>query len=217
MYRKIGMIFILFLATGSLFGQGFKFGILLDPAITWLRSDVPDVSRDKARMGFDLGMSIDRHFATNYAFATGISLFNTGGTLKYNNGITMHPKGGNVDIEPGGKVKYKIQYIKIPAALKFKSHMIGRFIYSVNLGFDPLVRVSAKANFNEEKSTNSVNGEIKLFNLGWHFGGGVQYSLGEDFSLFGGLSFLNTFMDMTKPNHEKVTSGNFFFRIGVMF
>ena len=104
--------------------------------------------------------------------------------------------------------------------------MIGRFTYSANLGFDPMMRVSAKANYSvfvperglfmDEKNIN-VNDEIKLLNLGWHFGGGAEYSLGEDFSFFFGLSFMNTFSDMTKPSHDKITSSNFVFRLGVMF
>ena len=216
MIRKISMIFILFLITGSVFGQFYKFGILFDPTITWLRSDVKDVTRDKARMGFDLGMSVDRHFTDNYAFATCISLFNMGGTLKYDKGITLHTKGEKEIIEAEKTVKYKVQYVKIPVAMKFKSQMIGRFIYSVNLGFDPMIKVSARANFHDLKNIN-VNKEVKFLNLGWHFGGGAQYSLGEDFSLFGGLSIMNTFMDMTKPSHDKITSANLAVRIGVMF
>ena len=208
---------ILFLATGLIFGQGVKFGVLFDPTVTWLHSDVNDVTPNKARLGFDLGMSADFLFTENYVFATGISLFNMGGTLKYVNGISsFHTKNGNVMIEGQGKVKYKIQYVKIPVSMKLKSHMIGRFTYSANLGFDPMVRVSAKANFNDEKNAQ-VNDEIKLLNLGWHFGGGAEYSLGEEFSFFFGLSFMNTFADMTKPSHDKITSSNFVFRLGVMF
>ena len=89
MFRKLHIVVILFLATGTVFGQGFKFGVFFDPTITWLRSDVSDVKRDKARVGFDLGMSADYYFSQNYAFASGISLFNIGGTLKYANGVTL--------------------------------------------------------------------------------------------------------------------------------
>jgi len=217
MFRKIGMVFVLFFVTGAVFGQGFKFGILFDPTVTWLRSDVKDVIPVQVRMGFDLGMSADFYFAKNYAFATGISLFNTGGTLKYVNGIqNFRTKDGNVSIDPQAKVKYKVQYVKIPVALKLKTHMIGRFIYSANLGFDPMIRVAASADFNDEIGVH-VNDEIKLLNMGWHFGVGTQYSLGGDASFFFGLSLMNTFVDMTQPMHDRITSNNLFFRFGIMF
>ncbi len=216
MFRKINLVIILCFATNLVFGQGLKFGILFDPLVTWLRSDVSDVTRDKARMGFDLGMTADYYFAQNYAFATGISLFNMGGTLKYSDGIILSTKDGNILVDKGGKVKYKIQYIKIPVAVKFKTHMIGRIVYSANMGFDPMIRISTRVNFNDVKNIKATQ-ETKLFNLGWHFGVGAQYSLGEEASLFGGLSFMNTFVDITKPSHDRITSNNLIFRIGVMF
>ena len=217
MFRKNCILFILLLITSSTFGQMFKFGILIDPTISWLRSDVSDVKRAKARLGLDIGMSADYYFARNYAFSSGISLFNTGSTLQYVNGISnFHTKEGTVTIEEGGKVKYKLQYLKIPAAIKFKTHLIGRIIYSANLGFDPMFRVQARAAINGGDIVK-VNGEVKFMNLGWHFGVGAQYSLGQEASIFGGLSFMNIFTDMTKPSNHKITSGNVMLRMGMMF
>ena len=211
------MVFVLLLAAGSVAGQGLKFGILFDPCVTWLRSDVKDVIPDQARLGFDFGLSTDFYFARNYAYATGISLFNTGGTLLYVNGVqNFRTRNGNVEIASGDRIKYKVQYVKIPVAMKFKTHMIGRFVYSARLGFDPMVRIAAKADFNDEKNIN-VNDEIKLLNLGWHFGVGAQYSLGGELSLFGGLSLMNTLADMTQPMHDKITSNTLFLRFGIMF
>ena len=216
MFKKIIIAVVLFLATSSVFGQFFRFGVLFDPTVTWLRSDVKTITRDKARIGLDIGMTADYFFSRNYAFSSGISLYNTGGTLKYINGITLHTKDEKVTIEPGGKVKYMVQYVKIPVAMKFKTVEIGRITYSANLGFDPMIRVSTRVNYYEVKNEKATN-ETKFFNLGCHFGGGAQYSLGGDASIFAGLSFMNTFMDMTRPSHGKITSNNLFFRIGVMF
>lgn len=217
MFRKIFILFIFLFSTVSVFGQVFKFGVLVDPTITWLRSDVNEVTRAKARLGLDIGMSADYYFTANYAFSSGISLFNTGGTLQYVNGIAnFHTKEGKITVAAGGKVKYKLQYVKIPAGIKFKTHLIGRMIYSANLGFDPMFRVSARAAINVRDNLK-VNEEIKLLNLGWHFGVGSQYSLGQESSIFGGLSFMNIFTDMTKPSNHKITSGNLMLRIGMMF
>jgi hypothetical protein len=216
MSRLISIAVILLLATGSVFGQIFRFGILFDPTITWLRSDVKDVTRDKARIGFDIGMTADYYFNRNYAFSSGFSLFNIGGTLRYANGVSLPTKDEKVPIDPGGKVKYMVQYIKIPAAMKFKTVEIGRITYSANLGFDPMIRVSTRVNYIEDKKVKA-NKATKLFNLGCHIGGGAQYSLGGDTSLFAGLSFMNTFMDMTQTSHDRITSNNLVIRIGVMF
>ena len=220
MFKKYHFVVVIFFfATGFVYGQyeqRFKFGILAAPTITWLRPDVKDIIRDKARMGLDIGMIADYYFSRNYAFSTGISLYNTGGTLIYTYKYNLHTNDGTVTFEEGGKVKYKVMYVKIPAALKFKTHMIGRIIYSANLGFDPMLRVSTRADFNDERNVK-LKDETRLLNMGWHFGGEAQYSLGGDASLFGGLSFMNTFMDMTQPTHGRITSNNLIFRIGIMF
>jgi len=207
---------MLFFATSSILGQEFRFGILIDPTMTWLRSDVKDITRDKSRLGIDVGMSADYFFADQYALATGISLFNMGGTLRYNNGFTLRTKEENVDIRPGGTVKYKIQYIKIPVAMKLQTLEIGDLIYSANLGIDPMIRVSTRVNYNDEKNVKAIKA-TKLFNLGWHFGVGAQYSLGENTSLFAGLTFMNTFLDISKRSKERITSNNLSFQIGVLF
>ena len=216
------IIIVLFLTSNSLFGYGTRFGVFFNPTITWLQSDVPDVIPVKNHLGFDFGMSLDYFFAENYAFATGVSMFNTGGTLKYVNGIDKFSlRDKNVEIAPNGEVKYKIQYVKIPVALKFKTHLIGRAVYSANLGFDLMMRASAKASFEDittkEQYDNIATKEINFFNLGWHIGGAVSYHLGGDAFLYGGLTFLDTFTDLTKPLHDKITSQNLTFRIGIMF
>ena len=217
MCRKIYIIGILIFSTNLVFGQGLKFGIFFDPVVTWWKSDVKDVTAEKVRMGFDFGISADYYFSKNYAFATGISLFNMGGTLRY-----MHPdfilqtKDENVPIDPGTAVRYRIKYIKVPLALKFKTHRIGRVVYSANLGFDPMMRISARVDFNDVKDVSAPK-EANLFNLGWHFGAGAQYSLGGEVAFFGGLTFMNTFTDITRPAHDGITSNNLSFCIGVMF
>jgi hypothetical protein len=217
MVRKSYTFIILFLVTSSVFGQGVKFGVFFDPVATWWKSDVSDVTVEKARLGFDFGMTADYYFSENYAFATGISLFNTGGTLKYrHDDLTLYTKDEEVKIISGSTVKYKIQYVKIPFALKFKTHRIGRFVYSANLGFDPMIRVSTRLNFNGFENV-TANKETKLFNLGWHIGAGAQYSLGGDVAVFGGLTFMNTFVDITRPAHDNITSNNLGFRVGILF
>ena len=222
MLKKAPIIILLFFASKSVFGQNFRFGILFNPAITWLQSDVNDVVPNNVRLGFDLGMSVDYFFAQNYAFATGISMFNTGGTLNYVKGIEkFRLRGENVGIAPNSDVKYKMQYIKVPVAFKFKTHLIGRMVYSANLGFDIMARASANADFRDNTGVKyekvNANREINFLNLGWHFGGGASYSLGGDAAIFGGLAFMSTFTDLTAPEHDMITSKNIIFRIGVLF
>ncbi len=215
MLKKIIVASALCLVSGLSFAQGVKLGIFFDPAVTWLKSDVSDVHREKARLGFDFGLKTDFYFAPNYAFSTGLSLFNIGGTLKYDKGLPLHTNDGIVDIPTGGNVKYKVQYIRVPVALKLRTHTIGRFVYFADLGFDPMVKVSAKADYGN--GSVGAGDEIKPFNIGFHVGGGIEYPLGQDASLVFGLAFMNLFADMTSPSHDTITANNMLLRIGVNF
>jgi len=226
MFKKayVIVIILLFFASKPMYGQGFKFGVFFDPTVSWLQSDVKDVTPGSIRLGFDFGMSVDYFFAENYAFASGISIFNTGGTLKYvdrKDRFYLRDENEVIFLSPNSDVKYNIQYVKIPVALKFKTHLIGRMVYSANLGFDVMFRTSSNADLTD---TNKIfhekinaNKEIKLLNLGWHFGGTASYHLGGDASIYGGLAYMDTFSDITTPSRDMITSKNLFFRIGILF
>ena len=215
--KKVHIIFLLFFATGSAFGEGIQFGVHFDPTLVWLESfEKTKVAPEGSHLGFDFGVSADFYFAKNYAFATGVSLFNTGGKLKYINGFNL----AGTDLSQNTTVTYRVQYVKIPVGLRFKTHRIGRMIYSANIGFAPMIRASGHAEIPNNDNLE-IKDEIRLFNLGWRFGGLAAYSLGGDAAIFGGLSFMNSFIDMTKSGGQhtpgKITSKNLMLRVGVMF
>jgi len=200
MRKKYYIIILFLIGTSSVFAEGIKFGIHFDPTIVWLRTD--NKVNDGISLGFDFGMSLDYFFAKNYAFATGISMFNTGGNVNVN----------------GFPSDYRIQYLKVPVGLKFKTHRIGRMIYSADMGFAAMARMTSKSESVSGFREQNANKDVKFFNVGWHFGGLAAYSLGGEAALFGGLSFLNTFTDMFKIGAvRKTTSGNIMLRIGIMF
>jgi len=223
MYKRIYILIILSLATEYAVGQGgLQFGVVFDPTVMWFNSDNSNVVPQKTHLGFNFGMSVDYYFANNYAIASGISLFNTKSTIKYADGIARFRTSNSiVSLEAGRSIEYRIQYVNIPLGLKLKTHRIGRYVYSANMGFNTMIRASAKADFIAEDvrkySKARVGKEVNFINMGWHFGGGASYSLGGAASVFGGISFMNTFLDMTASSRDKITSHNISFRIGVLF
>lgn len=221
MQKRLYIIIILLFAAEYTIGQGrLKFGVLFDPTITWLQSDNMNVTPKKIHAGFNFGVSVDYYFANNYAFATGVSLFNTGGTLTYTDGVArFRTNQDEVSIKPGSDITYRIQYVKIPLGLKFKTHRIGRYVYFANLGVNPMARALARADFTDENDKEydsvNVNNEVNFFNMGWFFGGGASYSLGGNAAIFAGINFMSTFIDMT--SRDFITSRNLSLRIGVLF
>lgn len=217
MHRKILVIGLLFLLFRPVFGQGLKLGIFVDPVVSWIKADVDEIVREKARIGLDVGLTADYFFAENYAFSSGMSLFMTGGTLGYKNGIKLRTKDGEDGTVPaGGHVLYKVRYLKIPLGIKLKTHRIGRFVYYADLGMDPMIKITARADY-ASFSDVRIGKEIKNFNMGFHIGGGIKYPLGGNASAVFGLKYMNAFADMTVPPKDKVTINNLMFRIGISF
>jgi hypothetical protein len=199
--------------------QGVKFGISVEPAITWLKADVPYISTAKIRAGFNVGLNADFYFAENYALATGASLLMTGGTLHYLHDTHLSVNGA---VNGDSDVKYKLQYLRIPAGLKLRTHRIGRFRYYADVGFDPLVRLSAKADYTDVALQPVENANIKqnihLFALGYHLGGGVKYPLGGNAALVGGITFMKVFTDIASGNNDnRITANHVLLRLGISF
>ena len=73
-------------------------------------------------------------------------------------------------------------------------------------------------------SNKSKVDNINLFNVGWHVGGGIEYSLGGSTSLIAELLFSQNFISMTKDNitkqtenHMSVTNSLIGLKVGIKF
>ncbi|MDR1667556.1 MAG: PorT family protein [Bacteroidales bacterium] len=206
--------------------QRFRFGVQLSPVLTWLKSDRQDeVSPEKIRVGLNVGLTTDYYFAKHYAFASGIALFMTGGTLRYRSETELKTNSSSFMLQANSDVLYKLQYVTVPAGIKMNTPTIGRFKYYVDLGFDPMIRVRAKSDFSlydASSATHIFHGNVnvkrntRLFALGYHIGGGLCYPIGGDAAVIGGFSFMNMFTGMTK-DHSRITSNHILLRIGMSF
>ena len=224
--RRIAfMLFLLicFINHSPISAQGkIVFGLHADPVISWFSSDVTQVKNDGARPGFNFGLTFNKYFTSNYAFSTGISILNAGGSLVSSDTIKMNFTNFSSTVLPGKPVTYKIQYLVIPVGLKLQTNQIGYMTYFADIGFDPKVVIGAKADIpslhiSGERATN----ELKIFNLSYHVTGGIEYSLGGSTALIAGLSFDNNFLDITKDTGKQpkdiVTHKILSFRLGVNF
>jgi opacity protein-like surface antigen len=165
---------------------------------------VKTVKSDGVRLGINFGLAVENYFAPNYAFATGITISTTGGKLIYRDSV------------PNANVTYKLQYITIPFAVKLKTNRIGYFSYYAILGLTSQINIKANADINNT-GDNDISKDINLINLGYHFGGGVEYALGGNASIFVGIIYTNGFTNVTSGNDDKVTLDNFALKLGIMF
>jgi hypothetical protein len=202
--------------------QRIGFGIHADPVISWFSSDIKQVKNDGARPGFNFGLTYNGYFSPNYSFSTGISLVSAGGRLVSSDTTVMEFTNFNSTVLPGKPVVYKIQYLSIPLGLKLQTIQIGYLTYFADLGLDPKVVISRKADIPSLGIYGeNAKRELKMFNLSYHITAGIEYSIGGTTAIVLGLNFDNNFLDVTKDNGnqpvDNISHKMLSFRIGVNF
>ena len=216
--KKYIIAIILFFSFLNSQGQDLRFGVFVDPQLSWLTPDAKNINRDGFRVGIKGGLILDKYFAKNYAFTTGISISNMGGNLHYEDSVTIETLDTDYILNPESSVDYKLQYVSVPIGLKFKTNEIGYFTFFAQLGFTPQINIKAKADASDNQIDNeNISKELNLFNMSYFFGGGLEYSLGGNTALMGGIIFNNGFIDVLSSKNVKETLSFLSVRLGIMF
>ena len=116
----------------------FKFGIQASPTVSWLKTDNQKIRNNGFNTGLKLGATADYYFLENYALSTGIGFgFNQGGKLLHEIGGSFlenstlsddryNSKGGKPNpLSDLVNIRYHIQYVEIPFALKMRTQQFG--------------------------------------------------------------------------------------------
>jgi opacity protein-like surface antigen len=215
----IGLLLSAFFASGSA-QQRLRFSVLVNPCFNWLSSDVKTIESNGANFGFDAGLTMDKFFAENYAFSTGISIGSLGGNLRYSSNTVFRTTLGDTAVPAGSSVKFKLQYITVPLGLKFKTNQIGYFTYFAHLGFTLQANIKATGTNTGTPRVlddDNISDEISFLNLGYHIGAGAEYSLGGNTAVVFGITYTNGFVDITQNSDDKITTSSFAIRLGILF
>jgi hypothetical protein len=180
-------------------------GLYIKGGISWMMSDSKAYfSNQKSKMTYGFGAVMDWNITNNFALNIAAGFCNIGGTAYFKNGVVpFHDIDG---IEIGGSTmdlyKYSTSYIEVPVGIKGCTNEIGYFTYFLKLGIDPMVRIKSKVML-ETKENYVATKEFNLFNLGWHVGGGAEWTLAGNTKLLFELDYLGTFIDLDKINVYK--------------
>ena len=224
MKKRIFPILLLLIYSGA-FSQiietkSIHLSFTANPSINWMTSGMNEISRGKATAGFDFGLVADLFFdeAERYAFTTGLLVSKTGGELDF-----YHPNNfdfAGVSITPGTSIRYRLQYLEIPMALKLKTTQFQRWTYWGQFGLSGFICIGAKGDTDDGKLDKSgINKEINLFNLAMNIGAGAEFDLGSGNAIVLGLMYKNGFLDITTDNafDEKTTVNSLSLKLGLVF
>ena len=220
--RKIIVPILLIIALkANAEGPSTRFSVFANPCINWFNSDGKKAQSVSPAFGFDAGLTVDKYFAENYAFSTGLSIGTLGGKLNYETeNIKFSTPDANPTVNAKTDIKYTLQYITLPLGLKFKTKEIGYFTYFAHLGLTNQININAKATTGDAAATlsgDNIDKNIALFNVGYHIGLGAQYSLGGNTAIVLGATLTNGFLDVTNNDKSKITTSSLAIRIGLLF
>jgi len=216
--KKYTFLVFLMLFSSSTFSQRFSFSIIADPQIAWLRTELDEVKSDGPVFGINGGLVFDRYFTENYAFSTGISLWQTGGKLLFTEGMTIQTRSGDKTLDPNSSMIYRLQYLTIPLSLKLNSNEIGYMSFFAHVGINNHISIGKSANVpSTDENKVGIPEEINIFSMSYFFGGGGEYSLGGNTRLLAGLYFTSGFWDITSSEEYRATLNAVSLRIGVRF
>ena len=217
--KKITLFIVILIIPVFTFAQNLKLGIMASPQITWLSAaGSNNITKDKSKLGIDLGLAIEKYFTDNYAFLSGISLNNIGGSIHYSDSVVISINDEDTDVPGDAVMNYKLQYIKIPVGLKMKTKPIGYFSYFAQLGFEAGVNVKANITIDDLNINDKrVADEINIFNAGYFIGGGIEYNIVGNTSAVLGIQYQNGILDAIGTTSDKVTTPKITIVLGIMF
>jgi len=233
--KKI-ILFSLAIATfAQLSAQKVGGGIEGGMSYSWLATDSKKATTDGGRLGFVYGLFMDINLSDNFAFATGVNVIENGGVLKYSQMIKLQTNDGLYRLDSSSTVKYKLRYLELPISIKGKTKEIGYITYFGKAGVSPMISIRSRADvsdsyafdetnmvFVEDLENLNIKDEINIFNIGFHLGAGIEYSLGGSTAVIVEFQYHNNFLDMTKDNSEQnntisITSSLVQLKAGIKF
>ena len=195
-----------------------RFSAHLDPQFAWFNSDDNDVESNGSIFHMQVGLQMDYFFAPNYAFVLGVGINNLGGNLLYADSTEFSSNGDILLVEPDQSVKLNLQYLDFPLGLKLKTEELGYATFFLQLGFNPMVNINAKGtNSQAGMDKDDVRESMHLFSLGYHAGLGVEYTLGGNTALIGGLRWSAGLTDVSKNDRANVKTSAVSIHLGILF
>lgn len=216
--KRIIICIVILSSITQLTAQNFEISVYTMPKFGWITSDESEIANNGTAMTLDAGIELDLFFTENYAFSLGLGLNNSGGKLLYNSDAYFVQSGDTLDIPAGSPMKHNLQYVGVPLGLKLKSEELGYTTFYFHGGLVPMFNTGAATSsdpllYNRE----NIKPNIKLFNLNYFAEVGIEYRLGGNTALKGGLKWSAGVTDVTANDLATNNLSSIGILLGVLF
>ena len=196
------------------FTDDLKIGLDVGPSLSWLNPNGNRVEGAGSRLGFRFLLNGEKYFGENYAFTFGAGMsFGQGGTLRFNTGGSFLPNSdlsdpdlnrGQKPLPDGTEITYKLSYVDLQAGLRLYTNRINLFKYFLEL---PIARFSILTRARGDIEASGISTEDELIGpdvrnslFSWGLGAGAEGVLQNDMAVYGGITFTQSFSDVTKDD-----------------
>ncbi len=219
------------------------FGLKGGANFTAFKPDSRNIEKNGIQLGNSYGIMVDYLFQPNYAFSSEFLISTINGSFKFKNSLTYKKDTGTYPVlQP--IYDYNLRFLQIPLSFKLRTNEIGYLKYYVQFGVAPCFLIASKATINRNEAngmpwneddrknikTNSDSEEfyeplefddnMRFFNLPIQIGGGLEYNLSKNTSIYSNLRYENGFSNILsnkKGDETILLSKNVSFSLGVLF
>lgn len=202
-----------------------RFGIVLNPSISWLKSSKIGQEGDGGSLAFGYGLHLEFRISDYVAISTGISQANYTGKVIFGTKDTVdltysRTEAGVTLPEETAQVKsrsYVFNSIELPFKLKFKTPEVGYLTYFVELGVVGNInyQVNAKKNalniggssveLNDDLEKIDVNDDTNWYRFGSTINVGAEYNFVGNTSLLVSVNWGNSFTSALRKESKNLT------------
>lgn len=200
-----------------------RFGIVVNPGLSWLKSSTIELEGKGAGIAFGYGLQLEFRLSDYVSISTGIlqSNYNASVLFKDSVNLTYVGRSGGEDLAPVTSLIEKRTYVfnsvELPFKLKLKTPEIGYFTYFVELGLVGNVNYNVYAKKNRinvggitSELTNDlekiiVNDETNWFRAGSIIDLGFEYNFVGNTSLLVSVNWSNSFTNALSKNSKSLT------------
>ncbi len=212
--KRLFIVAIASLLAIQVSAQKVSGGLHLGTNLCWLSVDNKKASPDGVKLGFNFGAFVDFNLTDNFVFSTGAGLLINGGSVKYDIPTKFNWDDNDYAVSSPSKVTYKLQHIEVPFSIKGQTQEIGYITYFARIGGNISYAYKVRADIEDavvlgavgpadDTSDLNIKENINPFNLGWHVGAGIDYSLGGSTAITAEVLFSQNFLSIAKENITK--------------
>lgn len=183
----------------------FRLGLTANPTFGMISAE--EGKGKGTNLGFSYGLIADFNFAERYSLSTGLTITSINGKSTEINAMPYHAVLSSIGAVEYN-LKYKLQYIEVPLAIKLRTAEMGELKWFGQFGLSNGFRIKSRQDAfrGTTELADHVNSAswTRFYRAGLLIGGGVEYALDSHTSIMTGLTLNNGLSNIsTEPRTVK--------------